>query len=209
MRHGIILVLLFVFCTACALKTGGSSQPVAIEKSAPVVYIQPMSNTYQQSSVGVLPFSVPANLNKDQGRRVAELFKDVLLNRCSFPRVLLLDKEIDGIESAIARGREAGVDLVMIGRITHALEGSEFGGARLEAAVRLLNVQTGNTVWYIEHAFDQPMDFPKSGTLWAFLAAFNPPPIRPSHGAPAMPNMLAKAAVDTADIMAGNSRVGR
>lgn len=208
MRHGIILALL-VFCTSCTLKSGGSSQPVAIEKNAPVVYIQPMANTYQQSSVGVLPFTVPANLDRDQGRRVAELFKDVLLNRRSFPRVLLLDKEIDGIEAAIARGREAGVDLVLVGRITHALDGSEFGGARLEAAVRLLNVQTGNTVWYIEHSHDQPMDFPKSGTLWSFLAAFNPPPIRPSHGAPAMPNMLAKAAVDTADIMAGNSRVQR
>lgn len=208
MRHGIIL-LLVVFCSACAVKTGGSSQPVAIEKNAPVVYIQPMANSYQQSSVGVLPFSVPANLGKEQGWRVAELFKDVLLNRRSFPRVLLLDKEIDGFDAAIARGREAGVDLVMVGRITHALEGSEFGGARLEAAVRLLNVQTGNTVWYIEHALDQPMDFPNSGTLWAFLKAFNPPPIRPSHGAPAMPNMLAKAAVDTADIMAGRSTVQR
>lgn len=208
MRHGIIFILL-VFCSACAFKTGGSSQPMAIEKNAPVVYIQPMANTYQEASVGVLPFSVPANLGKEQGRRVAELFKDVLLNRRSFPRVLLLDKDIDSVDAAIARGREAGVDLVMVGRITHALEGSEFGGARLEAAVRLLNVQTGNTVWYIEHALDQPMDFPKSGTLWAFMGAFNPPPVRPSHGAPAMPNMLAKAAVDTADIMAGKSTVQR
>lgn len=208
MRRFCIIVLL-IFCSACAFKTGDSSQRVAIEKNSPVVYIQPATNIYQQASVGVFPFSVPTNFDNAQGGRVAELFKEVLLGRQSFPRIIFIDRGVDSFSSAMQYGREAGVDLVLVGSINHALEGSEFGGARLEAAVRLLNVHTGNTVWYISHSLDQPMDFPKSGTLRNFIAAFNPPSIKPSHGAPAMPNMLAKVAVDTADIIAGSATVQR
>jgi len=208
MRHILVMVLL-ILSAGCALKTDRSSQPVPIRKNSPVVYIHPLDNIYHEASVGVLPFAVPDNFGKDQGRRIAELFKDILLGKRSFPKVRLIEGGGDNPEAAMERGRHAGVDLVMVGRIHHALEGSEFGGARLEAAIKLLNVRTGNTVWYIEHSLDQPMDFPKVSTLRNFFASFNPPPVRPSHGAPAMPNMLAKAAVDTANIIAGARTVQR
>lgn len=211
MQKGILLlVTLGLALTGCASPYGHqSSLMVEAKKNAPVVYIYPEENNYQEARVGVLAFQVPANMKREQGEGVGLLFKDVLLGKQTFPKVVFLEESYLDIPDALARGKKAKVDLVLAGRVTHALEGSQFGGGRVEVAIRLLNVHTGNTVWYIEQSMDQPMNYPKDGTLTRFIAAFNPPEIKASQGGPALANMLARIAFDMSEIIAGAGSVSK
>jgi len=197
----LLVVLALAGCASQAKKHAGRTAPV--HKNSPVVYIHPLADAYQEASVAVLPFQVPASMRREQGEGIAILFKDVLLGKRAFPRVLQLSEPYEDLEGALALGRKAGVDLVLAGRVNYALEGSQFGGGRLEVATRLLNVRTGNTIWHIEQAMDQPMAYPRSSTLRRFVASFNPPEIKPSQGGPVLANMLARVAVDMAEVMAG------
>ena len=210
MRKAIAVVLLGLFLSGCAAgPKNWANQPVEVKKNSPVVFIYPEVNTYQEATVGVLPFQMPANMTQAQGEGVAMLFKDVLLGKQAFPRVLRLDEPYLDIPQALALGRKAKVDLVLAGKVNYALEGSQFGGGRVEVSTRLLNVHTGNTVWYIEQSMDQTMAYPKSSTFSRFVAAFNPSEIKPSQAGPVVPNMLAQVAFDMAEVMAGARSVSR
>ncbi|HIJ77753.1 MAG: hypothetical protein OEY01_00410 [Desulfobulbaceae bacterium] len=205
-----IVVLLSLSVVGCAAtQPNWANRSAKVNKNSPVVYIYPLNNGYQEASVAVLPFQVPAQMSLEQGRGVATLFKDVLLGRQAFSRVLCLDESYGSMERAIAIGKRAGVDLVLVGKVNYAMEGGQFGGSRVEVASRLVNVNTGNTVWYIEQALDQPMNYPKSSTLSRFVAAFNPPAIGSPAGGPVVPNMLAQVAFDMVDVMAGARFVSR
>ncbi|MHB1014741.1 MAG: hypothetical protein ACYC2W_05620 [Desulfurivibrionaceae bacterium] len=210
MRKGIVVVLLALLLFGCASgQKNWANQPVEVKKNSPVVFIYPEMDTYREATVGVLPFQMPSNMTREQGEGVAMLFKDVLLGKQAFPKVLRLENSYLDIPEALAIGRKAKVDLVLAGMLNYALEGSQFGGGRVEVSTRLLNVHTGNTVWYIEQSMDQPMAYPKSSTLDLFVAAFNPPEIKPSQAGPMVPNMLARIAFDMADVMAGARSVSR
>ncbi|MFA7383198.1 MAG: hypothetical protein WC001_07085 [Desulfurivibrionaceae bacterium] len=210
MQKGIAIVLMGLLLSGCAPgQKNWASRPVEIRKNSPVVFIYPEVNTYQEATVGVLPFQVPGNMTQGQGEGVAMLFKDVFLGKQAFPKVLRLEVPYRDIEEALAIGRKAKVDLVLAGKVNYVLEGTQFGGGRVEVATRLLNVQTGNTVWYIEQSMDQPVAYPQSSTLSRFVAAFNPPEIKPSQGGPVVPNMLAQVAFDMVEVMAGAKSVSR
>lgn len=210
MRKGIAVVLLGLFLSGCASgPKNWANQPVEVKKNSPVVFIYPDANTYQEATVGVLPFQMPANMTQAQGEGVAMLFKDVLLGKQAFPKVLRLEHSYQDIQEALALGRKAKVDLVLAGKVNYALEGTQFGGGRVEVSTRLLNVHTGNTVWYIEQSMDQAVAYPKSSTLARFVAAFNPPEIKPSQAGPVVPNMLAQVAFDMSEVMAGARSVSR
>ncbi|NTV15803.1 MAG: hypothetical protein HGA96_18050 [Desulfobulbaceae bacterium] len=204
---GAFLGLLLVGCGP--VQKNWANQPVEVKKNSPVVFIYPDANTYQEATVGVLPFQMPGNMTQAQGEGVAMLFKDVLLGKQAFPKVLHLEASYRDIPEALAIGRKAKVDLVLAGKVTYALEGSQFGGGRVEVSTRLLNVHTGNTVWYIEQSMDQAMTYPQSSTFSRFVAAFNPPEIKPSQAGPVVPNMLAQVAFDMAEVMAGARSVSR
>ncbi len=210
MRKGIAVVFLGLLLAGCASgQKNWANQPVEVKKNSPVVFIHPDANTYQEATVGVLPFQMPANMTQAQGEGVAMLFKDVLLGKQAFPRVLHLEEPYHDIQEALALGRKAKVDMVLAGKVNYALEGTQFGGGRVEVSTRLLNVHTGNTVWYIEQSMDQAVAYPKNSTLDNFIAAFNPPEIKRSQAGPVVPNMLAQVAFDMAEVMAGARSVSR
>jgi TolB-like protein len=209
MRTGIVALLTLLALVGCSLRDQRSTLYVEPRTGSPVVYVHPMQNTYQEATVGVLPFQVPENVAPAYGTRVAALFKDVLLGRRAFPIVRQLSPTYGDLDEALARGKEAKVDLVLAGRVNYALAATEMGGGRVSVSMRLLNVHSGNTVWYIEQAIDQPMDYPESGMLSRLVDSFGIPEVRPSTGAPVVPNMLAKIAVDMAEVMAGARMVSR
>ena len=210
MRKTMVIVLLTLLLSGCASsQRNWANQPVEVKKNSPVVFIYPEVNAYQEATVGVLPFQMPGNMTREQGQGVAMLFKDVLLGKQAFPKVLHLAEPYHDIQEALALGRKAKVDLVLAGKINYALESSQFGGGRVEVSTRLLNVHTGNTVWYIEQSMDQAMAYPPSSTFSRFVASFNHPEIKPSQAGPAVPNMLAQVAFDMAEVMAGATSVSR
>ncbi len=195
--------------TSCAAVTGEKSARVPQYKGAPVVYIYPLSQLPSQSSVGILPFQVPANMSHGQALAVASLFKDVFLGRRAFTTVRQLEQPYADLGEAAQHGKKAGVDMVLAGKIHYALEGSAFGGARLDVSVRLLNVESGTTLWYVEQTMDQPMDYPDHGLAARLAVIFSQPPVRQSEGAPVMANMLARIASDMTEVMAGARTVAR
>lgn len=210
MRKNILVGFIVFFLIGCApSQKNWANQPVEVKKNSPVVLIYPEINTYQKATVGILPFQVPGKMTPEQGEGVAMLFKDVLLGKQAFAKVVGIAEPYRDIREALARGREAKVDLVLAGKVNYALEGTAFGGGRVEVSTRLLNVHTGNTVWYIEQSMDQPMAYPKGSTFDLFLAAFNPPEIKPSQAGPVVPNMLVQIAFDMAEVMAGARSVSR
>ncbi|MDZ7642523.1 MAG: hypothetical protein U5J62_10945 [Desulfurivibrio sp.] len=208
-----LLLGTFLLCAGCVLGGGGepaSSIQVSPVKGAPVVYIHPREpGNYRRATVGVLPFRVPAHLAPEQGVALAALFRDVLLGKEIFPTVRQLSTPFADLPQAIEHGRRAGVDLVLAGDLQRAIGATELGGARAALAVRLINVRTGNTVWHIAQAVDQPMDHHDVGIWNRLRESFSPPTIRPSRGAPPLPNMLTSIAVDMAEVLAGADSVNR
>jgi|GEM_PF-726252 len=198
--------LLLPVC-GCAPVNGSFQQP--LEKLPPVVLIHPLDGIDREADVAVVNFQVPQNFRPGQGAAVARLFKDVLLGKRVFQRVVHLDADYADLGQAVQIGRQAGVDYVLAGRVGYGIEGTELGGARVAVAVRLLSVRSGDTLWYVEHGVDQPMDYPKMGMWTRFKESFNPPELRPSRGAPPLVNMLAKVAVDVGEVMAGARTVAR
>lgn len=211
MQKLMIVIAMVMFLSGCAtLSEKQSIIQRPISKGKPVVYIYPMDmSAYLQASVGVLPFSMPGNMDARMGNGIALLFKDVLLGKRTFPKVRLLADSYGDYEQAIAIGQQSGTDLVLAGKVNYMLEGTELGGARLDVSLRLLNVSTGRTVWHIGQAMDQPMGYPETD-FWSTLSgSFTPPPIMKPMGPPAVTNMLAQAAVDMADVLGGAKYVRR
>lgn len=213
-RKIVLLCAAALLLAGCSARLGGgepaSSIYVPPAKGAPVVYIHPRDHdNYRRATVGVLPFRVPASHSPEQGVALAAMFRDILLAKEIFPTVRQLPAHFADFEQAIEHGRRAGVDLVLAGDLQRALDATELGGARAAMAVRLINVHTGNTVWHIAQAMDQPVDHHDVGVWNRIRESFSPPEIRPSRGAPPLPNMLAMIAVDIAEVMAGARAVSR
>jgi hypothetical protein len=187
-----------------------SSAQVEVNKGAPVVYIYPNdAAAYQQASVGVLSFLLPTGIDPAVGMGIGELYKDILLGKQIFSRVKFIGRGYGDYEDAIAAGREHGTDLVLAGRVNYCLEGTELGGARLDVSVRLLNVNTGATVWYIGQSMDQPMDYPRTDIFNFLVSSTFIEPIKRPAGAPVLTNMFAQSAVDVADVLTGSVYVKR
>lgn len=211
MKKIIVWVSVMMAITGCATVTERqSSAEVKVNKGVPVVNIHPLeADTYRHATVGVLPFLLPEAMGAKMGQRVATLYQDVLLGKAAFPTVKVLEKPYGDIGEALAAGQSAGVDLVLVGKINYAVEGTELGGTRLDVTVRLINVGTGNTVWHLNQTMDQPYDYPKNDLLHRLSAAVDPPPIKRPLGASVMTNMLAQVAVDMTDVIIGARYVRR
>ena len=200
MRNLGVAIVVAGLLSGCMLPVGSRS---SVGKGDPVVYIHPDSNMYGLSKVGVLPFHVPSNMRDEQGIAVAALFKDVLMAKQAFPVVKQVNTYYGDFEEAMEIGRDAGVDLVMAGSINYFMEGAGFGGAKVDASIRLLNVKTGNTVWYVEQSLDQAVDYPDTGLINRLSASFLTQPIerRPDVAASATTKMLVRIASAMTDVL--------
>ncbi len=211
MARLICAVLVLLMINGCATVTERrSSAEVAVNSGVPVVFIHPLeAESYHHASVGVLPFLLPAGVDPAMAGRIAALYQDVLLGKAAFPVVKVLPTPYGDIDEALAAGRLAKTEMVLVGKVNYALEGTELGGARLDVTVRLLNVSTGKTVWHINQAMDQPVDYPKADMRHRLSRALGAPKVRRPGGAPVLINMLNRAAVDMADVMVGARYVRR
>jgi len=210
MQRSFLLLATALLLAACArLDDGPRSAGAGYDKGAPVVFIHPVANSYREASVGIAPFLMPAAMEPNQGAAVAEIFKDVFLGKRAFVRVAKLNGPCESLEAAVAAGKKSRVDLVAIGQVGQILSGTELGGGRVEISLRLINVQSGNTVWYIQQTMDQPMDYPRVDFLTRVKESFSPPEIRPPGGGSTAANMIVQIAADMADVMAGARHVAR
>ncbi|MBI5558391.1 MAG: hypothetical protein HY885_12215 [Deltaproteobacteria bacterium] len=200
------VMIFFLLLSGCA---GHSAEQSEVETGSPVVYIHPLTANLRTASVAVLPFSVPPGMNVSQGENVAALFQDVLLGKQAFHTVKMINRHYGQLTEAAAIAKESGTDLVLAGKIKHLLSGTRLGGGRVELSVRVIDVRSGDTVWYIEQAMEQKMDYPDVSLTHRLSSVFDTPPLRPSEGAPVVPNMLVHIAMDMADVMAGARQVAK
>ncbi len=206
LRYFMIFLLLLSGCA------GHSPAPPEVETGSPVVYIHPLVTAAAdlgRASVAVLPFIVPDGMEAGQGERVAALFQDVLLGKQAFQTVKMVNSHYGSLAEATAIAGKAGTELVLAGRIKYMLSGTSLGGSRVELSVRVIDVQSGDTVWYMEQAMDQKMDHPDVSLAHRLGSVFSTPPVRDSAGAPVADNMLVHIAVDMADVMAGARYVAK
>lgn len=202
----LFLVAGALLSTGCAIK---EADHVAVRTGAPVVHIYPVGGQYGQASALVLPFHVPVGTQPSYGQQVGALFHEVFLSKQTFATVRFDEKYYGNIDEALEMGRQAGVDLVVAGRINYVMSGGQLGGARVDLSLRVLNVESGNTVWFISQVMDQLMDHPDVSLPNRLLAVFNVQKVRSSAGAASLPNMLAHIAVDMSEVMAGARLVSR
>ncbi len=182
---------------------------VDIRTGSPVVHIFPMGGEYQEGTALILPFQVPAEMEPEYGVRVGLLFHEIFLSKQTFLRVKNSYKYYGDLDEALEIGRKRGVDLVVAGRINYAMAGGQMGGNRVDVSLRVVNVHTGNTVWYISQVMDQMMDHPDVSFSTRLMSIFSVPTVKSSMGASSMANMLAHIGVDMSDVMAGQRRVER
>ncbi len=208
MRNYIYLLLLTIslLVSGCAIK---EADHVAVRTGSPVVHIYPMGGQYEHASALVLSFHVPAGTHPSYGQRVGALFHEVFLSKQTFQTVRFSEHFYGNIDEALEMGRQAGVDLVVAGRINYAMSGGQLGGARADVTLRVLNVKSGNTVWFISQVMDQLMDHPDISLPNRLLSVFNIQDVRSSAGAASLPNMLAHIAVDMSEVMGGARLVTR
>ncbi len=208
MKNFIYLFLLAgcLWLSGCAIK---GADHVAVRTGSPVVHIYPMGGHYGQASALVLPFQVPAGTQPSYGQQVGSLFHEVFLSKQTFATVRSGQRFYGSIDEARELGRLAGVDLVVAGRINYVMSGGQLGGARVDVSLRVLNVKSGNTVWFISQVMDQLMDHPDVSLPNRLLSVFNVQRVRTSTGAATLPNMLAHIAVDMGEVMAGARLVSR
>ncbi len=192
--------------SGCAIK---EADHVAVRTGAPVVHIYPMGGQYEQAQALVLPFQVPAGTQPSYGQQVGALFHEVFLSKQTFATVRFSEQFYGNVEEALEMGRQAGVDLVVAGRINYVMSGGQLGGARVDVSLRVVNVKSGNTVWFISQVMDQLMDHPDVSLPNRLLSVFNVQKVRSSTGAATLPNMLAHIAVDMSEVMAGARLVSR
>ena len=201
----------FLCCIVMLLAGCGTRSPdhVDIRTGAPVVHIYPMGGEYRQGTALVLPFQVPTEMDPEYGERVGLLFQEVFLSKQTFLTVKSSHKYYGTFDEAMEIGRQSGVDLLVAGRINYAMAGGQLGGNRVDVSLRVVNVHTGNTVWYMSQVMDQLMDHPDVSLPVRFMSIFSVPRIKTSAGAASMPNMLAHIAVDMSEVMAGQRMVDR
>ena len=202
----ISMVFLIISCTS--VKTGRTPEG-SIRKGAPVVYIHPVANIYQGATVGILPFIMPNNFPQTKGEGVAEIFKDILLGKRAFTRIIRLKEDYHTATEAIEIGRRNKVDLVLAGQVNYALTGTDVGGSMVDISVRLLNVDSENTVWYVEQTMEDPLRCPKTDFFSRIKGSVSPPPILQPDSSQLVPNMVAKIAMDMADVFAGAQEVAQ
>ncbi|MFZ5764318.1 MAG: hypothetical protein ACOY4H_01830 [Thermodesulfobacteriota bacterium] len=199
-RCMILVFLLLLVLSGCAAL---DQQGAAVETGSPVVYIHPVVADLQKFSVMIPPFLMPTDLDTRQGERVAALFQDVLLGKQAFRRIIRTETPYRTLEEARRIGREAGVDFVLAGQVHTLLSATTLGGGRVDVAVRVIEVASGDTVWYIQQAVNQQMAHPDLSLSRRLTSIFSLPPVRPAEGAPVAVNMLVHVAFDMADVMAG------
>ena len=126
-----------------------------------------------------------------------------MLGKQAFKTVKLGQRHYDSTGEAVELANELGTQLAMAGRINYLVSGAKLGGNRVDVSVRVIDVKSGNTVWYIQQAMDQKMNHPDVSFKHRLGSIFSIPPVRSSESAPVVPNMLVNIAVDMSEVMAG------
>ena len=200
----VILCVGLLVLAGCGPIRGEKKADMApVQSGKPVVYIHPFSSDLSLGQAAVLPFLVPEGVAQEEGLRVAAVFKNIFLAKEIFHTLQLVDQYYGTLDEGLSIARKKGVDLLLAGQIHYVLAGSGFGGSRLDVSLRIVDIKSGDTVWYIEQAMDQPMDYPDISAVDLLADIFTPSRVRSSPGPPTLTRMLVQVASDMADVVSG------
>lgn len=198
-----LLTAVFAGCSPALFGKAGQDPPIT--SYDPRVYIHPASADLSQASIAVLPFQIPSDINTVRGREIAALFQQTLLEQQVFHKVKLAPDRYGTVEEAMEIARREQVDLVLAGEVNQIISGSRLGGGRLNLSLRIIDLNSSDTVWYIEQTVDQDMDYPENSLIDRLSRIFSPPRMPEKKVVPAVPIMLTRISQDISRIIkAGN-----
>ncbi len=196
---GFLFLSILTGCSRPSLENSRELPPIASNK--PRVYIHPTSTDLSRATIVVPPFQIPAAITSIRGEEVAALFQQTLLRQQVFHKVKLVPNRYGTVQEAIEFGHEKDADLILTGTINHILAGSNAGGGRLSVSLRVIDLASSNTVWYMEQTVSQAINYPDNSLLGRLSRIFSPQPIPRDTPAPSIPAMLSIVSMDMSRII--------
>ncbi|MFP3983791.1 MAG: hypothetical protein ACLFV2_08905 [Desulfurivibrionaceae bacterium] len=180
---------------------GKPGQDPSITSYNPRVYIHPASADLSQASVAVLPFQIPADMESVRGREIAALFQQTMLEKQVFHKVKLTPDRYGTVEEAMEIARGEQVDLVLAGEVNQIISGSSLGGGRLNLSLRIIDLDSSDTVWYIEQTVDQDIAYPENSMIDRLKRIFSTSRMPEKKVVPTVPVMLTRISQDICRII--------
>lgn len=194
--------LLAVFMAGCSWSSPENEREMPPTNShEPIVYIYPVSTDLNRASIAIPPFRIPADMEAVKGEEVAALFQQTLLREQAFRKAKLVPDPYGTIKEAMKSARSENVDLVMTGKVNYILPGSSLGGGKLNLSIRVIDLNSSDTVWFLEQTVDQEMTYPDNSLLKRLSRIFSPPPVPAKKNAPTIPVMLSRISRDMTRII--------
>jgi hypothetical protein len=152
---GIVILLVLSSMSACIASRLRTEGGCAVEAGMEVI-VHSAIEQHLMHTIGVFPFSSPAEVANDR-EKITTAFQEQLLQRRPFREVKELPFPVKSDPEALWYGRNEGCDLVMVPAILYLMDGSGAMPTRLVIRTRILDVRTGKTLWDIKQdAFSEP-----------------------------------------------------
>jgi len=115
------------------------------------VLVSPPTDAYRSQRLGVLLFRHPPHL-PEVSHSLTQVFYQKLLARRPFREVVFLPRAYGSLAEALALGRQAQVDLLLLGEAPYFLDGGTVGTAALQVDLKVVEVASGHLLWYLSDA---------------------------------------------------------
>lgn len=115
------------------------------------ILVQPPTDSYRGKRAGILLFRHPPHL-PDVSHPLTQVFYQKLLERRPFQEVVFIPQAYGSVNEALELARRRQVDLLILGESPYFLDGGTVGTASLQVDLRVLEVQTGQLLWYLSDA---------------------------------------------------------
>lgn len=162
-----IVFLIFGVLTGCATSMRAESdRPVLCAPLEILIEANPL--VFQRAKLAVLPFETP-DYAPGAGMGAAEAYVQELLRTAAFAQSIVVPYHVKSDEEAVLSARRDGFDLVMRSSILYLLDGSGALPTHLETSIRVLDVRSAKTLWYLKQkAYSEPG--PDVDLFWTTLS---------------------------------------
>ncbi len=115
------------------------------------VLVSPPTDAYRAQRVGVLLFRHPPHL-PEVSHPLTQVFFQRLLTIRPFREVVFIPQAYGTLAEALALGRQAQVDLLLLGEAPYFLDGGTVGITALQVDLKVVEVASGQLLWYLSDA---------------------------------------------------------
>lgn len=115
------------------------------------VLVSPPTDAYRTQRVGVLLFRHPLHL-PEVSHPLTQVFYQRLLATRPFGEVVFIPRAYGSLAEALEQGRQARVDLLLLGEAPYFLDGGTVGTTALQVDLKVVEVRSGRLIGYLSDA---------------------------------------------------------